>query len=511
MGDSFFILGQVSAQQAGYKPVVVLLLAMAFILITIIKFRIHAFLALTGGAMLVAILAAATLPEVADNIKLVSLKFGQTAGGIGLVIALAAIIGMCLTDSGAAQRIVQWFMKVFGEKHAGWALLASGFLLSVPVFLDTVFFLLIPLARTLGVRTGKNYLLYVLALGGGAVITHSLVPPTPGPLIMVDVLKLDLGAMIIAGLLAGIGPAVVVLYYSRWKDKSSPLPVRDTEHLSNEQPEKYTDKVNEKLPPMWASLLPVLLPVLLIASFSMVDMLEKQEVREKVEQQWQTDMGANEGLPIAVQVKEALDNPTNYSFIHGAMRIFGDKIVALGIGAFFAVWLLFYRKKLSWADFGKRTTGPLELAGTIILITSAGGAFGALIAHSGIGELMSRAAENLDLSYILLAWLITAVIRVAQGSGTVSMITGAGLMAAVIGSLEAGGGGLNYHPVYIYLAVGFGSITCSWMNDSAFWIVGKLSGFTEKETLGSWTVMLTIISVAGLIQVLLLSVLLPMR
>jgi GntP family gluconate:H+ symporter len=153
----------------------------------------------------------------------------------------------------------------------------------------------------------------------------------------------------------------------------------------------------------------------------------------------------------------------------------------------------------------EKLDAPLHMAGVIILITGAGGAFGGMIRLAGVGETIQALADKFNISYILLAWLATAVVRIAQGSATVAMITGVGLMAAVIGD----GAGLAYHPLYIFLAVGFGSITLSWMNDSGFWVVQRLSGFTEKETLRTWSVLLTAISLLGLVEILVFSRILP--
>lgn len=492
------------------QPLFIMAVAVAFIILAIVRFRIHAFLALVGASLLVAFLSADSLGDVLLNVKLVSVKFGETAGAIGLVIALAAIIGMCLTESGAADAIVNRFMKLFGEKRAGWALLTSGFLLSIPVFLDTVFFLLIPLAATLGRKTGKDYLLYLMALGGGAVITHSLVPPTPGPLLVGDILGLDLGPLIVAGALAGILPAASAYFIAKKLNKSAAIAVPVLL-----QPTTEPEETKRTLPPFWLALTPVLVPAVLIAAFSFLDMVEKDQIQKVVTHQYGAAGGGFDDparrTAFYADVKAAQTSPENYSWLHGIMALLGEKVIALGIGALLAVALLFRQRKLSWKAFGHQTSGPLELAGVIILITSAGGAFGAMIGHTGIGSVISGVAENFDISYIFLAWFVTAAIRIAQGSGTVSMITGAGLMAAVLGSLEATGGSLAYHPVYIFMAIGFGSITCSWMNDSAFWILAKLSGMTEKETLKSWTPMLTLISVTGLLQTLLLSLILPLR
>ena len=142
-----------------------------------------------------------------------------------------------------------------------------------------------------------------------------------------------------------------------------------------------------------------------------------------------------------------------------------------------------------------------------VTASSLGGAFGAMIRLSGVGEVIGELATDFNISYVLLAWLVTAIIRIAQGSATVAMITGVGLMSAIIGD----GSGLDYHPLYVFLAIGFGSITLSWMNDSGFWVVQRLSGFTEKETLKTWSVLLTAIAVLGLVITLVGSAILPFK
>jgi GntP family gluconate:H+ symporter len=411
--------------------------------------------------------------------------FGNSAGGIGIVIALAAIIGMGLMESGAADKIVRRFMSVFGEQRAGAALLASGFFLSIPVFFDTVFFLLIPLARALGVRTGRQFMFYVMAIGGGGALTHSIVPPTPGPLLVGNELNLPLGVTILTGFLAGLPPAIVGLYVARWLDRKVPVPVREVPGASLADLNAVIARKDEELPPFWLSVLPVVLPVAFIALASFLAM-------------------ARDSMPGLVS---AMGGQESFAAIFRWFDFLGNKIVALLIGALLALGIHLHQSRLSFAELGQRLGPPLETAGIIILITSAGGAFGAMIRHAGVGDSIKAMAEGYNISLILLAWAVTAVVRVAQGSATVAMITGAGLMAGVIGD----GSGLPYHPFYIYLAIGFGSMILSWMNDSGFWVVAKLSGFTEKETLKSWTVLLTVLSVVGLIQTLIVAAILPFR
>ena len=178
----------------------------------------------------------------------------------------------------------------------------------------------------------------------------------------------------------------------------------------------------------------------------------------------------------------------------------------MSVGAFLALFLWVNTRKLKTNELWTAVSKPLEIGGIIILITSAGGAYGAMIKHSGIGEAISMLTGGSHIHYVLLAWVIAAVMKIAQGSGTVSMITSAAIMAALMGPEP----NLPYHPIYILLSIGFGSLFISWMNDSGFWVVVRMSGFTEKEGLQTWTLLLIVISLVGLLQVLALSWLFPM-
>ena len=207
----------------GLHPLVILCIGILTVLGMIIVLRVHAFLSLITAAIVVSMLAPGGL---AVKISRVAEAFGSTAGKIGIVIALAAVIGRCLIESGAADRIVRLFVGLLGEKRCAVSLMSSGFVLSIPVFFDTVFYLLLPLARSMHRRTGKSYLLLILAMGMGASITHSLVPPTPGPLIIADTLGIDLGMMINVGLLVAIPTAIVMLFFVGWLTNRIDIPMR---------------------------------------------------------------------------------------------------------------------------------------------------------------------------------------------------------------------------------------------------------------------------------------------
>ncbi len=447
-----------------YWPFAVLILGIAAVVLMITVVRLHAFIALMVAAILVGLIST-DLPDIGRSwivtaVELPMTEFGSMAGKIAWVIALAAIIGTAMMESGAADRIVQGLINSLGEKRVGIALMMSGLILSIPVFFDTVFFLLIPLARSLGLRTGKHYVLYVTAMAGGAAISHSLVPPTPGPLIMAEALEIDLGITILAGLAASLIPALAVMWFANRVDKQLELPVKDV----GEHPVPESSQLASDLPPLGISVLPILMPVVLISLVSVLNLTAA-------------------GVPPLID-------------------FLGNKNMAMSVGTIIALWLWARQRGLKMGDITLAIGDGLQIAGVIILITSAGGAFGAMIKHSGIGEAIQYATADFDINYIVLAWIIAAVMKIAQGSGTVSMITTASIMAGIL----TGADPLGYPPILILLSIGFGSLTISWMNDSGFWVVAKLSGFSQKETLKTWTKLLVVISVVGFIELLILSI-----
>ncbi len=468
-------------------PFVVLATSVVFIIISITRFKLHPFLALVMAAIFAGVLAriypqttavggVAVITSLADVIRLTVEGFGRTAAGIAISIGLASIIGFCLMESGAADRVVRRFLKIFGERNAGIALLVSTYILSIPIFFDTMFMLMAPLAKALYVRTGKNYLLYVLCVCCGGVITHSLTVPHPGPIAMVDNLKLDVGFSIIGGIVAGIIPAAVGYGVSCLLNKRMHVPLRETPGTSLADLESIIDKNDNELPGLVASLGPVILPILLISMSSFLKVADGSGAA------WVTSLQG---------IREGID------FI-------GDKNIALFIGAFLSIRLLAIAKNYDRVKIGELLGPPLETAGIIILITSAGGAFGAMIKNAGVGGAVEKLADGMGLSLIFLSYVLSLIIRVAQGSATVAMLTASAIMFPMIGP------DLPYHPLYLFLSIGFAAFSMSWMNDSGFWVVSRLSGMTEKETLKSWSVMLTVVSLAGLVVTWLGSLLIPL-
>ncbi len=396
----------------------------------------------------------------------VAAGFGSTCAKIGILIALAAIIGMCLLESGAAERIVRSAIQFVGEKLAPVAFMASGFLLAIPVFFDTVFYLLIPLGKAMRIRTGKNYLLYVLAIVTGGTMAHSLVPPTPGPLFVAEQLNVDIATMMMGGLIVGSIAALFGLGYATLINKHCELPFRDSADVTQEDLQKLATKKIEDLPPLWLSLLPILLPVVLIAGSTL---LKFKTINSQLSEQTQT-----------------------------LITTLGNKNIALGIATVIALWTLIRQKKSSMGALSESIQTSLYSGGVIILITAAGGAFGSVLQQTGVSFLIESLPQVSPLMLVTLAFLITTAIRTAQGSSTVAMITTVGILGGIAESTT-----LGFHPVYLALAIGCGSKPISWMNDSGFWVIGKMSGMTEGETLKFISPMTALMGIVGFIVVLL--------
>ena len=206
------------------SPLLILAIGIGTVLVLIVVLRTNAFLALITAAMLVSLLAPGAAYE---KLERVGVEFGRSAGQIGIAVGLAAIIGQCLMESGAADCIVRSFLRLFGEKRAGWALMGSSYVLGIPVFFDTLFYLMAPLARSLVKQTGKNLLLYVLAISAGGAIVHTLLPPHPGALIVAGLLGVDVGVMILVGIAVSAPVAVIGLGISAAFNRAMPVPARD--------------------------------------------------------------------------------------------------------------------------------------------------------------------------------------------------------------------------------------------------------------------------------------------
>jgi len=488
------------ADTTNYWPFAILAICVATILLLITKLRVHAFVALIAAAFLAGFLTpefttaqinrlpAALRADAQANsliaaVELTAIEFGGVAGAIAISIGLASIIGLALMESGAADKVVRRFLAVFGEKRAALALLVSTYVLSIPIFFDTMFMLMVPLARALRLRTGKDYTLYLLAICVGGVLTHSLTVPHPGPLGMVDNLRVDAGFSLLWGLLAGLLPLGLGYFVAVWINRRMDVPLRETPGVTLNELHGITEKFESDLPSFMWSIVPVILPIALITLASLF----------KIAQGW----------PAAVNV---LGGSDSFSRVANVSLFVGNKNIALLIGTAIALWVLARQRKLTFAGLGELLGKPVETAGVIIIITAAGGAFGAMLRNAGVGDAIKAVSQGYQMNLVVLSFFVAMTIRFAQGSATVAMLTTSAMMFEVIKGVE-----LPYNVMYLYLSIGFGAFSVSWMNDSGFWVVSRLSGMTERETLRTWTVAAFATAIIGFIEVYLFSIFLPLK
>jgi len=463
-------------------PTLILLVGLATILVGIVLLRLNAFLALVIAAIVVSLLAPG---EPAAKIARVAEGFGRTAGTVGIVIALAAITGKAMTDSGAADRIVNGFLALLGEKRGATALCSTGYILSIPVFFDTVFYLLVPLARSMYGRTNRNYLKYLLAIAAGAGATHTLVPPTPGPLAIAGTLGVDLGTMVLVGIVVALPAAGAGLLFAGWVDRRMPVVPQRPAALAVGA-SAVTAPAPQRLPGLVPSILPIILPVLLISSHTVV-----------------VSMTARPGLHVAM-----------WSALAPYTAIIGNPNLALLLGTGIAMWVYVRQRTVSRADLAEMVETSLMSAGVMILIIAASGGFGVALQATEIGSVIERAfvgqaaasGTGSGLVFLFLGFGVASLIKLAQGSSTVAMITTAAMLAAMLPA-----SGLPFHTVYVATAIASGSLVGTWMNDSGFWLFSKMGGVTEVETLKSWTSVLAIVGVTAMVTTLVLALLVPLR
>lgn len=433
-------------------PALIILVSIVWIVFAIARLKLPAFFALISAALIVGLGTAwVTGDAPITAIDRTMREFGNSAGKLAYSIGIAAFLGEALLLSGAARSIVRGLIATCGEARAPLALAFTGFLLSIAVFFDTVFFLLIPIAAALARQTGKNYLGYMLAICAGAVVSHATIPPTPGPLATLQALDLPFHVAIFGGVLAGLIPAGAGLLFARWANAKYDLSPPAAPKARNED--------ESKDPRFWAALSPILVPLLLIGAHSLFH------------------------HRLAGTATGAL------------IGFVGDKNIALSIGAIIAVGLC-TRGIRRWSEALAVVEPALQSAGAIILITAAGGAYGGMIGASGIGDSISSLSSTLALPIVPLAWGICQLLRAAQGSSTVAMITTVGIVAPLLPDLTTAP--LLRLPVF--LAIAYGALGCSWLNDSGFWVFSRMGHVSDRIALRTWSPLLQLISIVGLIE-----------
>ena len=432
------------------------LAAIALLFVLVIKFKIHAFLSLMLISVLVGIFTGMPLMSI---IKSVQDGMGNILGFIAIVVGIGSIFGEILQVSGGAEALSRTMLKKFGEERSSWALMTTGFIIAIPVFLDVGFIILVPMAYALARKTGRSVLYYAIPLLAGLAVTHAFIPPTPGPIAVAEIIEVQLGWVILFGFIVGFPTAIVAgPYFGRYIAKKIHI---DPPDISEEQKLVDADRVKELPSFVWVVFL-IALPLVLILASTFADLAMKNG--------WVSES-------IWMQLIQFLGHP----------------FIALLIATLAALYFLGYKRDYTGNQLMQIANKALGPAGLIILVTGAGGVFKQILVDSGVGAALAEAVSNKNIPPIVLAYILAVIIRLTQGSATVAMITAAGMIAPVIEVLGTGDMG----KALIVLVIAAGATTFSHVNDSGFWLVGKYLNMTEKETLRSWSVMETIISVVG--------------
>lgn len=446
---------------SGGQMILGLIIGVAVLIFLVLRTKIHAFIALIIAASLTGLIGGMKPPDVINTI---TTGFGSTLGSIGIVIGFGVMMGRILEVSGAAERLAFSFLKWLGKRKEEWALALTGYVVSIPIFVDSAFIILTPLAKALSTKTGKSVVGLGVALGIGLTATHHAVPPTPGPLGVAGIYGVDIGQMMLAGLLFGIPVVITGVFYSKWVGKKI-YQVPDESGLGWERPEmpktfdEYVEMQEKKdLPSLTRSIMPILLPIILIFLNTTIAALKLE------------------------------------GGVYDYITFIGSPVIAVGIGLIVAIYGLFNHVRRSEAL--DRMEEGITSAGIILLVTGAGGALGAVLSESGTGDYIAELVAATALPAVLLPFVISSLVRLIQGSGTVAMITAASISAPIIS-------GLDVNMVLAAQAAALGSMVFSYFNDSMFWVANRMLGIRNvKEQILTWSVPTTLVWAVSLVMLL---------
>lgn len=443
--------------------VLIVVTGVTLLLLMVLKFRLNAFIALLITSIIVGVMAGMPLDKISQSIQE---GMGSTLGFVATVVGLGAIFGQMLESSGGARSLANYLLKKFGTDKASWALTLTGFIVGIPIFLDVGFIILIPIVYALTRDTKRSVLYYAIPLLAGLAVTHTMVPPTPGPTAVGEILGVELGWVVMMGLLVGIPTAVIAgPLFGRFIAKRIYVPVPEIfQDMGN------TDEKDQKNLPSFGIIAALIMtPLLLILMSTFIK------------------LGADKGV---------LEN----TLFTRVLVFIGHPFTALIIATLMSI-LLCIKRNMSRQVILDLSTKALGPAGIIILVTGAGGVLKQILVDSGIGQMLAESLAGSSIPIIVLAWVLSSLVRITQGSATVAMITAAGIISPLLSTFNLS----QPNIALIVIAIAAGATILSHVNDSGFWIVGKYLGMNEKQTLKTWTVMETIIAVCGLVFTLILS------
>ncbi len=451
-------------------------LGIFIMILLVMKTKVHSFMALLIAALVAGLIggmpvATITLADGTSQVGVINAikdGFGNTLKSTGIIIGLGVMMGGVLEKSGAAERLAYTFIKKVGKNNEEWALTLTGWVVSIPVFADSAQVIFAPLTKSISRVSGKSVVGLALAMAAGLQLTHCLVPPTPGPTTAAEMLGVDIGQMIIAGVLISMPMIVAAVFYSKWVGKKIyQVPLENGGYEKKEYKEEYIkamDNLDElldgsNLPGFGASVAPIAVPLGLILMKTVIDLL-------------------------------GYNNNAFYPFV----QLFGEPIVALAIGALIATYGLARDK--SQKEVMSIFNDSFKDVGIILLITGAGGALGNVIKVSGIGDVLGQVVLTWPIPAVLIPVIIAALMRIALGSATVAITTAASLTAPMIGAL-------GISPLLAAQAACIGAISFSYFNDSGFWVFNGMFGVTElKDQVRCKTAISLIMAGIGVVEIL---------
>jgi GntP family gluconate:H+ symporter len=429
----------------------------ALLLFLIIKVKLEPFIALVGTGVIVALVGGVSVEALVGSATkssdaLIEKGFAGILGHITVIIGLGTVLGAILERSGGAEVLLGRLVKIFGEKGTPLAMGITGFVLGIPVFFDIGIFVLAPLVYVAAMRGGKSLALYALPLLAGLSVTHAFLPPHPGPVAAAGLFHVDLGWIIVMGLICGI-PAWFAsgILWGTWIGKRVMIAVPEDRIIAEAEEAKGHE------PSIGLVLLAIGMPMILI-------------------------LGGTFGNIFAPE------GPVKSTLV-----FFGNPAIALTVAVLLAMWLLGTRRGMSSDELSEITSSSLRPVGMILLVVGAGAFFGAVLSATGVGTAVAGSLAQAGLPIILSAFVISAGMRIAQGSATVAIVTTGGILAP---SLTAGDFS-QPQLALIVVAISSGSIIASHVNDGGFWIISKYFNMSVKDTLKTWTVLETVLSVVG--------------
>ncbi|MBZ4014385.1 GntT/GntP/DsdX family permease [Streptomyces purpurogeneiscleroticus] len=436
------------------------LIGIAVIVLLITRFKLHAFLSLTIGSLVLGAAAGAPLDKAITSF---TNGLGSTVAGVGVLIALGAILGKLLADSGGADQIVDTILAKSSRRMMPWAMVLIAAIVGLPLFFEVGIVLLIPVVLLVAKRGNFSLMRIGIPALAGLSVMHGLVPPHPGPLVAIDAIKANLGITLGLGVLVAIPTAILAgpvfaRFASRWVDIEPPekmIPQRPSEDL-------------EKRPSFAATLSTVLLPVILMLAKALVDIV--------------------------------VDDPEQH--VQRVFDVIGSPLVALLVAVLVGMFTLGRAAGFGAGRLSTTVEKSLAPIAGILLIVGAGGGFKQTLVDVGVGDMILDMSKDWGLPALLLAWLIAVAIRLATGSATVATVSAAGLVAPLAADMSPA------HAALMVLAVGAGSLFFSHVNDAGFWLVKEYFGMNVGQTIKTWSLMETVISVVSIIVVLLLSLVL---